>query len=99
MSSIILALALLSIATFFLVILSAYSYLSVNEYKRRARTGDLSARKIYQVLLYGKQLNLVIWFIIGLLSAISLVISSCIVDKISSKEYNSFTRTSTTKRH
>ena len=74
MSSIILALALLSIATFFLVILSAYSYLSVNEYKRRARTGDLSARKIYQVLLYGKQLNLVIWFIIGLLSAISLVI-------------------------
>ena len=72
MTSILIALLLLLLSVICLIILSAYSYLSVNEYKRRARNGDDSAKSIYQVILYGKQVNLFFWLIIGILSATSI---------------------------
>ncbi len=72
MTSIIMALVLILLSTLTLYILSAYNYLSVNEYKRRARNSDDSARSIYQVLLYGKQVNFLFWLTSGILSAVAL---------------------------
>jgi CBS domain containing-hemolysin-like protein len=73
MSSLLLTLTLLFISTYLILILSAYKFLSINEYKRRARRTDKEASNIYQVLLYGKQLDLVFWLIIGALTSWSML--------------------------
>ncbi len=54
--------------------MSAYKFLSVNEYKRRARRTDKEASNVYQVLLYGKQLDLFFWVLIGILTSWSILI-------------------------
>ena len=74
MSSLLLALIFLILATYLILILSAYKFLSVNEYKRRARRTDKEASNVYQVLLYGKQLDLFFWVLIGILTSWSILI-------------------------
>ncbi len=72
MTGILIAILLLIINFVLIIVLGSINFLSVNEYKRRARSGDENSRQIYQMLLYGKQVNLLFWLVIGILNAISL---------------------------
>ena len=74
MISIILGLIFLATGTLLIATLSSFKDLSLNEYKRRARSGGVRVRKIYQVLIYGKQLDLFLWLIIGILTSTSLIV-------------------------
>lgn len=74
MISILIGLFFLAFATVLIMTLSSFKELSINEYKRRARLGSHKIRKIYQVLIYGKQLDIIFWLFIGVLTSSSLAI-------------------------
>lgn len=55
---------------FSIVLLKTYRLVSSKELKRRAREGDALAAALYQVVAYGKSLDVFLWFFLGVSAAI-----------------------------
>jgi CBS domain containing-hemolysin-like protein len=69
----IIALALVALACAGIVIDKTFRMLPVKELKRRARAGNMQARKLYKAAAYGASLHLLLWLIVLSASAASFV--------------------------
>lgn len=74
MISLILGLVCALIALSFLSLLKTYQHIPAREVKRLARAGDATASILYKPIAYGTSLLVVLWTIVGLALALSLVL-------------------------
>jgi CBS domain containing-hemolysin-like protein len=60
---------------YLVLLLRSYQFLSVAELKRRARTGDPQSKAVYSIRgVFGSHVILLIWALIGLLTAITILL-------------------------
>src|SRR6476660_274659 len=57
-----------------LSLLKTYQHIPAREVKRMARSGDATASVLYKPIAYGANLSLVLWLIVGLAIALSLLL-------------------------
>ena len=74
MLSFIIAIVLLLLALVALTLRKTYYYLPETELKRQARSGDGLAKTLYRAVGYGTNLRILLWALIGFLSASGLVL-------------------------
>jgi CBS domain containing-hemolysin-like protein len=74
MFTFIIALILLLLALATITLRKTYYYLPEAELKRQARAGDRLAKTLYRAVAYGVNLRLLLWFLIGLFTAIGLTL-------------------------
>jgi CBS domain containing-hemolysin-like protein len=74
MNDYILALVFLLLAIGCVVIRKTYYYLPLHELKRRAKSGEPLARRLYPAAAYGGGLRVLLWLYIGLMSAASIIL-------------------------
>lgn len=58
----------------FVALLKLYTYTPAREIKRQARAGDHLAKEFHRVVAYGRSLDILLWFFIGLSGALFLTI-------------------------
>lgn len=74
MISLILGLLCALVALSFLSLLKTYQHIPAKEVKRMARAGDQTARMLYKPIAYGTSLSTMLWIIIGIAIALSIVL-------------------------
>lgn len=74
MISLILGLLCALVALSFLSLLKTYQHIPAREVKRMARTGDATANVLYKPIAYGTSLLVVLWVIVGVAVALSLLL-------------------------
>lgn len=74
MISLILGLLCALIALSFLSLLKTYQHIPAKEVKRMARAGDSTASVLYKPIAYGASLSVVLWTIVGIALALSIVL-------------------------
>lgn len=74
MISLILGLVCALVALSFLSLLKTYQHIPAREVKRMARAGDSTANVLYKPIAYGASLSVVLWAIVGIALALSLVL-------------------------
>jgi CBS domain containing-hemolysin-like protein len=74
MISLILGLLCALIALSFLSLLKTYQHIPAKEVKRMARAGDSTASIMYRPIAYGASLSLVLWMVVGVSFALSLLL-------------------------
>ncbi len=72
MLNVIILLILIIIAVYGVLLIRSFEYMSVTELKRQARAGNEYAKKVYPVRIYGMQLWIFLWAIMGF-------VTSCII--------------------
>jgi CBS domain containing-hemolysin-like protein len=65
-----------ALALVFLALLKTYQHVPAKELKRMARRGDVVASLLYKPVAYGLSLQILLWFIVGLAFAGSVVLFS-----------------------
>lgn len=76
MISLILGLLCALVALSFLSLLKTYQHIPAREVKRMARGGDATASVLYRPIAYGASLQVVLWVVIGVAIALSLLLLS-----------------------
>jgi CBS domain containing-hemolysin-like protein len=74
MISLILGVFFALVALSFLSLLKTYQHIPAREVKRMARSGDDTAKLLYKAIAYGASLSLVLWAIVGISAALSLLL-------------------------
>jgi CBS domain containing-hemolysin-like protein len=74
MISLILGLVCALVALSFLSLLKTYQHIPAREVKRMARAGDTTASVLYRPIAYGASLPLVLWVVVGVTAALSLLL-------------------------
>jgi CBS domain containing-hemolysin-like protein len=74
MISLILGLVCALVALSFLSLLKTYQHIPAKEVKRMARSGDATASVLYRPIAYGASLPLVLWLVVGVSFALSLLL-------------------------
>jgi CBS domain containing-hemolysin-like protein len=74
MISLILGLLCALVALSFLSLLKTYQHIPAKEVKRMARAGDATASVLYRPIAYGTSLSVVLWLVVGVTVALSLLL-------------------------
>ncbi len=74
MITLLLAIFLAGLMILSIALLKAFRHIPKKELKRRARSGDETARALYRVTAYGMDLDILLWLLIGLSSGVFLAL-------------------------
>lgn len=82
MIQIILLIAAIILTLYFILLIRSFEYMSISELKRQARSGNPYARTVYPVRVYGVQLWILIWAILGFLTSCIILLFHSLIGSI-----------------
>ena len=82
MIQIILLIAAIILTLYFILLIRSFEYMSISELKRQARSGNPYARTVYTVRVYGVQLWILIWAILGFLTSCIILLFHSLIGSI-----------------
>jgi len=82
MIQIILLIAAIILTLYFILLIRSFEYMSISELKRQARSGNPYARTVYPVRVYGVQLWIFIWAILGFLTSCIILLFHSLIGSI-----------------
>jgi len=82
MIQIILLIAAIILTLYFILLIRSFEYMSISELKRQARSGNPYAKTVYPVRVYGVQLWILMWAILGFLTSCIILLFHSLIGSI-----------------